>query len=220
MRTINIRTLKKNIKNMEKIKYIKGNFIRSEEIKKAFLDLGASNTKTYNFDRDCLLYYIKDKYIRMIDMNDPLSQLLIENGEEIKLPEKVKGLPKTWEEWVEMNPEIKEEFFINTCSNIEYHPHGEKRSTIHYNNLSSKEDAEGLLALIKLKRLRDYYNDGWEPNWNNDGEIKFCIVFCSNKIELTIHINDNTFLAFRTQELRNEFYNNFEDLINKAKMWL
>lgn len=205
---------------MEKIKYIKGNFNRSEEIKKAFLDLGASNTKTYNFDRDCLLYYIKDKYIRMIDMNDPLSQLLIENGEEIKLPEKVKRLPKTWEEWVEMNPEIKEEFFINTCSNIEYHPHGEKRSTIHYNNLSSKEDAEGLLALIKLKRLRDCYNDGWEPDWDNEHQSKFCIFFKWHNLATGTTLFHHYILTFKTEELRDEFLNNFKELIKKAKMWI
>lgn len=204
---------------MEKIKYIKGNFIKSEEIKKAFLDLHASNTKTYNFDGDCLLYYIKDKYIRIIDMNDPLSQLLIENGEEIKLPEK-EELPKTWEEWVEMNPEIKEEFFINTCSSIEYQPHGEKRGTLHYNNLSSKEEAEGLLALIKLKRLRDCYNDGWEPNWEDKSKLKFCISLNYNNINTHSSWGQHHFLAFRTPKLRDEFFNNFQELIEKAKMWL
>lgn len=203
---------------MEKIKYIKGQKNKTIEIRKTFRELGAINADMNNYDDLTKLYYLDYDTVNIVSKNRILGQLLMKHGEELQPIEN--KLPKTWEGWVEMNPEIKEEFFINTCSSIEYQPHGEKRGTLHYNNLFSKEDAEGLLALIKLKRLRDCYNDRWEPDWNNDSETKFCIVFCSNKIELTIHINDNTFLAFRTQELRNEFFNNFKDLINKAKMWL
>lgn len=87
-------------------------------------------------------------------------------------------------------------------------------------NLSNCKDAEGLLALIKLKRLRDSYNEGWEPRWEDGNEAKFCIELSSNKIINSTCYNCNTFLAFRTKELKDEFFNNFKELIEKAKMWL
>lgn len=203
---------------MKPIKYIKGNNDRAKEIKQVFCELGATNAEFLNLDSDYLFYYIENKHVYTININDPLSRFLIENGEEITLPEK-KELPKTWEEWVKTNPYVKEEFYINTLSEVEVQDNHGDRSKFCYNNLSSKEDAEGLLALIKLKRLRDCYNDGWEPDWEYD-ENKFCIEFSENKIESTKHITDKTFLVFRTEELKDEFLNNFRDLIEKAKMWL
>lgn len=205
-------------KNMEKIKYIRGNYNKKEEIKKAFLNLEAVNIKNYYFDRDSLLYYIKDKHINIIGFNNPLSQLLIEHGEEIKLPEK-KELPKTWEEWVKTNPYIKEEFYISTLSTVEVQDNYGNRNKFCYNNLSSKEDAEGLLALIKLKRLKDCYNDGWEPDFNLCDD-KFCICLLRDKISTHKTWHQHYFLTFRTQELRDTFLNNFRDLIEEAKMWL
>jgi hypothetical protein len=202
---------------MNPIKYIKGNKYRAEEIKQVLCELGATNAKILNLDSDYLFYYLENQHVYTININDPLSRFLVESGEEIKLHEE-KKLPKTWEEWVEMNSIIKEEYFINTCGKVDSHQDG-IRCGLHYNNLSSKEDAESLLALIKLKRLRDCYNDGWLGDFKN-GESKFCIEFNSDKIIKSLCINCNTFLSFRTQELRDEFLNNFRDLIEKSKMWL
>lgn len=204
---------------MEKIKYIKGNKDRAEEIKQVFINLSALNDEAYDFNRDFLFYYIKDNRINVIRINDPLSQLLIKYGEEIELPKK-NELPKTWEEWIKTNPYIKEEFYISTLSTVDVQNNYRKRSKYCYNNLSSKEDAEGLLALIKLKRLRDCYNDGWKPDWEDDMQPKFCIELVFNKTNCVTCWNTHAFLSFKNAELRNEFLNNFRELIEKAKMWL
>jgi hypothetical protein len=204
---------------MEKIKYIRGQKNKTKEIRKIFRDLGAINADRNNYDDLTKLYYLDYDTVNIISKNKSLGRLLIKHGEEIKLPKKKKKLPKTWEEWVELNPTIKEEFYIHTLSTVESHNH-DKRCTFHYNNLSSKEDAEGLLTLIKLKRLRDCYNDGWQPDWGDETKLKFCISLNYNNITSHSTWCQQHFLAFRTLELRDEFLNNFEDLIAKAKMWL
>lgn len=203
---------------MNPIKYIRGNEERANEIEQIFRNLGAKNAEIRNFKSENFIYYLQDDSIHVINDRDILSQYLLEFGEEIKLPEK--GLPKTWEEWVKLNSTVKNEFYINTLSMVEVQNNSGDRSKYNYNNLSSKEDAEGLLALIKLKRLRDCYNDGWVPRWEDGNEPKFCIEFKENKIINSSCYNCNNFLAFRTKWLRDKFLNNFRDLIEKAKMWL
>lgn len=43
------------------------------------------------------------------------------------------------------------------------------------NNLTSKKQAEKILALIKLMNVATYLNDGWKPDWNNDDDKKYYI---------------------------------------------
>lgn len=204
---------------MNPIKYIRGSKNRASEIKDIFHKLNVKDVDKWEFAAEYYLYYIDNNIVNVVEESSSLGQLLIYHGEEIELPDE-KKLPQTWEEWVKMNSYIKEEFYINTLSEVIVQNHFEKRGKFNYNNLSSKEDAEGILALIKLKRLRDYYNDGWEPHWEDGIEPKYCIELSSNKIIKSTCYNCNNFLAFRTHELRDEFMNNFSDLIEKAKMWL
>lgn len=205
---------------MKPIKYIRGNNYKANEIKDSFLKLGAHNANKFEFSDEQHVYYLDDNnYVDSYNINKPLAKLLLEHGEEIKLPEK-NELPKTWEEWVEMNPVVNGEFYIDSMSKICYQQYSERLRERDCINLSSSEDAEGLLALIKLKRLRDCYNDGWEPDWEDDIQPKFCIVSNFNKTNCVTFWNSNSFFSFKNAELRDEFLNNFRDLIEKAKMWL
>ena len=56
----------------------------------------------------------------------------------------------------------------------------------------------------------------WEPDWNNVSD-KHCIYFVSGEIWLTECQTRQCTLAFLTKEMRDEFYNNFKDLIEKCK---
>ena len=56
----------------------------------------------------------------------------------------------------------------------------------------------------------------WEPDWNNVSD-KHCIYFGSGEIWLTECQTRQCTLAFLTKEMRDEFYNNFKDLIEKCK---
>lgn len=70
-------------------------------------------------------------------------------------------------------------------------------------------------ALRKLELLRDHYNDGWKPDINND---KMYSIAKSNELNSTIWNQGSChlFLTLKTEQLRNEFFNNFKDLIEQA----
>ena len=56
----------------------------------------------------------------------------------------------------------------------------------------------------------------WEPDWNNVSD-KHCIYFVSGEIWLTECQTRQCTLAFPNKEMRDAFYNNFKDLIEKCK---
>ena len=123
-----------------------------------------------------------------------------------------KELPKSWEEL-----DIVKGFYVNSLSEIA--ETGEETCAEEYNRntFPTKEEAEAVLALAQLCQLRDRYNDGWKPNWRTGSEIKYCIIVDENKIVESQYITLNRVLHFKTPELRDEFLENFRDLIETAK---
>jgi hypothetical protein len=71
------------------------------------------------------------------------------------------------------------------------------------------------VALRKLELLRDYYNDGWVPNWS-DHNYKHIIYYSGNDIGMTQTLSGREFLSFKKHQIRDEFYTNFKDLIKEA----
>ena len=139
----------------------------------------------------------------------------------IRFKPKKKELPKTWEEFCNNNPRREGEFYINDISEIRETSAstGGRYKNIDVNVLPSREYAEAMLALCKLIQLRDCYNDGWKPNWSDRSE-KHCIFYSNGNVELFIRNSWSCILVFKSRELRNEFYNNFKDLIEQAKLLL
>ena len=130
-------------------------------------------------------------------------------------------LPKTWEEFCEQNEIKKSECYLDTSSCIIDMWDGKRDISSDRNLLPSKEAAEAHLALMQLHQLRDYYRQGWLPDWSNDPD-KYCIVRSYNSItkrmELMIVDYDSTpsFLSFQTFKLAKEFLINFCELIEQA----
>ena len=81
----------------------------------------------------------------------------------------------------------------------------------------TKEEAEACLALAQLCQLRDRYNEGWKPHWEDYNETKYCIEFCQGRIETIDRVNCHKILTFKTEDLRDKFLENFKDLIETAK---
>ena len=85
---------------------------------------------------------------------------------------------------------------------------------------------ELLESFVKLLICRDAYwriagdemglGKPWEPDWNNISD-KYTIYPVSGEIWLDKGQTINTVLAFPTIEIRDEFYDNFKDLIEECK---
>lgn len=136
---------------------------------------------------------------------------------EYKIVKKENVLPKTWEEFCELYPIKNDEYFIETRSDIVRANCKNRNSCSDKNVLPSKEKAEAILALCQLIQLRDYYNDGWKPNWKNPCQEKYTIYYNTNYPDKGTNCASVRALAFKTKELRDEFFDNFKDLIEKFK---
>lgn len=120
-------------------------------------------------------------------------------------------LPKSWEE-LHM---IKGWFVENGSGIYEF----ENCFTISKNRnlFPTKEEAEACVALAQLCQLRDRYNDGWKPDWNNGKEYKYSIVINNGRPFVETYFNVQKVLSFKTEELRDKFLENFRGLIETAK---
>ena len=114
-------------------------------------------------------------------------------------------LPTKWEDLESLNG-----YYIDDFSKI----FAVKGVSDQYskNTLPTKELAEAMLALCQLLYLRDIYNDGWVADWCTSCEVKYCIEIHDGDLEMV----KCRVLAFKTKELRDEFFKNFKDLIEIA----
>ena len=80
-------------------------------------------------------------------------------------------LPKRWEEL-----KVVEGFYIDEDSHIHDCPMVDVLRK-NKNVFPTEEEAEACVALAQLCQLRDRYNDGWKPDWEDYEQFKWCIVF-------------------------------------------
>ena len=71
-------------------------------------------------------------------------------------------------------------------------------------------------ALRQLVILRDYYNEGWQPDWEDD-KNKFCISVEKEKLCLELWLNTSRVLAFKSHEIAYNFLEEQKELLEKAK---
>lgn len=129
--------------------------------------------------------------------------------ESIVFKEIKKRLPKNWEEldrvhgyYIQSNSRVNQSSVSATDENT--------------NVFATKEQAEAAVAIAQLSQLMKVYNDGWNPDWNDD-EFKYCIYFIGNDIRKESLQNSRIFLSFKDEEIRNLFFENFRELIEQAK---
>ena len=135
----------------------------------------------------------------------------------VTFKEKERKLPKTWEEFCEMFPIKIDEKYIFGDSTINS-AFGHKRySGADKNVLPDRATAEAVLALCQLIQLRNAYNGDWVPDWNNYKQEKHTIEFHGDEIYCDMVVRNPAILSFKTEEVRDEFLENFGDLIEKLK---
>lgn len=77
--------------------------------------------------------------------------------------------------------------------------------------------AKAFEALAKLIWLRDYYNEGWQPNWKKEREMKYIIYNDGNKLATIQSYNMSFILAFKEGNIRNKFLEEQRELLEIAK---
>lgn len=122
---------------------------------------------------------------------------------------KINELPKTWEDLKYISGA-----YISALSKVITDDYI-RTSPFSKGTFPTKELAEAALALAQLLQLRDRYNG--DNKGFIFGKSNYCITFFNNSIFKSCDVYTQRVLAFRTKELRDEFYNNFKDLIEIAK---
>lgn len=84
------------------------------------------------------------------------------------------------------------------------------------NEQLTENEAIAIIAFSKLLKLRRDWIGEWNPDWKN-AERKYCIVAVCNRLTITSYYSDHHTFSFPTEEMRDAFYENFKDLIEKCK---
>lgn len=72
------------------------------------------------------------------------------------------------------------------------------------NAFTSKKQADKLLAINKLMNVSKYLNNGWQPDWSNDEQMKYFIVGKGEKSDITIRMTSkyqSAIVYFKNEEL-------------------
>ena len=81
----------------------------------------------------------------------------------------------------------------------------------------SKEICDASEALRKLIILREYYNEGWQPIWDDRSDLKFCIITHTNKLDKDTSFKISRVMTFKTEEIRDIFLEEQRELLEIAK---
>lgn len=116
---------------------------------------------------------------------------------------------------------FEQEKFTPTYDNVRMNSliNGGYISILHKIELPDERIAEAFKALAKLIWLRDYYNEGWQPDWedkNNDGD-KYCIMLYKGELTAMEYSYTYEVLHFKTQEIRDKFLEEQRGLLEIAK---
>ena len=131
--------------------------------------------------------------------------------------EKKEKYPKTYEECCEILGVNSDNFLTIT----NYYD-GEVETTNYERGLLNN-----LTSLWYLRICRDAYwkiageemglGKPWEPDWKKGNQSKYCICNNSDNIEKISLFFGNAILSFPTEEMRDAFYENFKELIERCK---
>lgn len=91
------------------------------------------------------------------------------------------------------------------------------KAKTNFNGYPSYELAMAAEELQKLLFLRDYYNEGWQPDWNDNRITKWTIEVSNNNLNVTNEISFSRPLYFKTELLAEKFLEEQRDLLEKAK---
>lgn len=80
-----------------------------------------------------------------------------------------------------------------------------------------KEIAEAYAVLPQLIRLRDEYNEGWKPDWENKDTAKYYIGRIGNDWDIGFSYKYPQLLFFKSFKIRDKFFEDYKNLIEIVK---
>lgn len=90
------------------------------------------------------------------------------------------------------------------------------KAKTNFNGYPSYELAMAAEALQKLLFLRDYYNEGWQPDWTND-KWKYFIEYYRDEFCINRSCGYSRVLAFKSKEIIDKFLEEQKKLLEIAK---
>lgn len=81
------------------------------------------------------------------------------------------------------------------------------------------DDMRKLISLIEARNAYWKVDGNWKPDWKAS-EDKYIINIYGGEIKFSVREGTVFCLAFRTAEIRDEFYRNFKDLIEACKDYI
>ena len=106
-------------------------------------------------------------------------------------------------------------YWINNLSDLEM---ADKDAEISDKNVfKTEKQAKSALAYAQLTQLMalSCYNGNWIPNWDDQKQERYCITRLKHDIIKLDYSGYFNFLAFKSEEVRDAFYNNHMDLIKQ-----
>ena len=121
--------------------------------------------------------------------------------------------PKSWNE--AFISEAIKGYYVEGSS-IEYTCHN-KCTIEDRNTFKTEKQAASTLAYAQLTQLMALpcYNGDWMPNWDSQNQEKYCITRLKSGLIKLDFSGYFSFLAFKSQKVRDAFYNNHMDLIKQ-----
>lgn len=80
-----------------------------------------------------------------------------------------------------------------------------------------EEHKNAFEALKKLIVLREYYNNGWRPDWDDKSFKKYVIVISYDGFAFREYYDEQSVLIFKTPAVRQRFFNEQQKLLKIAK---
>ena len=89
--------------------------------------------------------------------------------------------------------------------------------TTNRNIFATEGQAEASIALAQLSQLREVYRQGWKPDWSDGTIPKYTISRFRNDLIIIDTYVAEQFLSFQSRKIAEQFFENFKELIKKAK---
>ena len=125
-------------------------------------------------------------------------------------------LPRSWEEFCVTHDITMSEYFIGETGNIFNSNSGKRIPEISKTILPSEQAAEAHLAYMQLHQLRNAWREGWTPDWTDNTQAKFAIIYNKNEHIVFDCRFINRFLSFQDEARAKEFLECYKGLIKKA----